>query len=306
MRRCLQLATKGLGRTRPNPLVGCVIVSPSGDIISEGYHQQYGMSHAERNAILRYIQLPEAKPDILHNATLYVNLEPCSHHGNTPPCADLIVQHGIRRVVCCNDDPNPLVAGAGFAKLKAAGIEVIQHVLEPQGRYLNRRFFTFMEQHRPYIILKWAESANGFMAPLTTKPYWITTPRQDQLNHLWRTQEAAILIGSETYLADNPKLTARHCYGNSPQPIVLDRRQRITSLPSNWIHLTCDNLNQVMQHLYEARLQSVIVEGGKKILEAFISQGLYDEVRILIGPDSFDTGIPAPTKPTNAIIYHAC
>ena len=200
MRRCLWLAANGLGRVRPNPLVGCVVVK-DGRIISEGYHQEYGHNHAERNALLR--------EGNYRGATLYVNLEPCSHHGKTPPCADLIIEKGIKRVVCCNDDPNPLVAGNGFRKLEAAGIEVVRHVLEEEGRELNRRFFTFMEQKRPYVILKWAESADGFMAPpgvradnlrrLPSKKYWLSTQRQNRLNHRWRTEEAAILVGSETY-----------------------------------------------------------------------------------------------------------
>ncbi len=159
MRRCLQLAANGLGRVRPNPLVGCVVVKDN-RIISEGYHQEYGHNHAERNALLR-----NDPSFLIPHSTLYVNLEPCSHYGKTPPCADLIIEKGIKRVVCCNDDPNPLVAGGGFRKLEAAGIEVVRHVLEEEGRELNRRFFTFMEQKRPYVILKWAESADGFMAP---------------------------------------------------------------------------------------------------------------------------------------------
>ena len=159
MRRCLQLAANGLGRVRPNPLVGCVIVK-DGRIISEGFHQEYGHNHAERNALLR--MLPTTHYPL---STLYVNFEPCSHYGKTPPCADLIIEKGVKRVVCCNDDPNPLVAGNGFRKLVEAGIEVVRHVLEEEGRELNRRFFTFMEQKRPYVILKWAESADGFMAP---------------------------------------------------------------------------------------------------------------------------------------------
>ena len=161
MHRCLQLASCGLGRVRPNPMVGCVIVK-DGHIVSEGFHQVYGGWHAERNAILK------AGSD-LRGATLYVNLEPCSHQGLTPPCADLIVEKGIGRVVCCNDDPNPLVSGRGYAKLEAAGIEVVRHILEDEGRELNRRFFTFMEKRRPYIILKWAQSADGFMAPSITE-----------------------------------------------------------------------------------------------------------------------------------------
>ena len=339
MRRCLQLATNGLGRVRPNPLVGCVIVK-DGKIISEGYHQEYGGWHAERNAILN------SQFSIL-NSTLYVNLEPCSHYGKTPPCADLIIEKGIRRVVCCNDDPNPLVAGNGFRKLEAAGIEVVRHVLEEEGRELNRRFFTFMEQKRPYVILKWAESADGFMAPklsdisqselkeqkecsdrensdssfgsdCKTKKFWLSTQRQNRLNHRWRTEEAAILVGSETYLLDHPSLTPRHYLGPAPQPVVLDRRGRLLSQSEQkessdssfssdckktklsdreWLVLRSQTIPQVLQELYEHKLQSVIVEGGRKVLDAFIASGLYDEVRILRSPQTLGSGLPAPEIP---------
>ena len=288
IRRCLQLAANGLGRVRPNPLVGCVIVK-DGHIISEGYHQEYGHNHAERNALLR-------KGDYC-GATLYVNLEPCSHHGKTPPCADLIVEKGIKRVVCCNDDPNPLVAGNGFRKLEAAGIEVVRHVLEEEGRELNRRFFTFMEQRRPYVILKWAESKDGYMAPATAGPYWLSTQRQNRLNHRWRTEEAAILVGSETYLKDSPTLTPRHYLGPAPQPVVLDRRGRLTDIPSNWLHLHTQTVEETLQALYEQKLQSVIIEGGRQILDAFIASGLYDEVRILRSPQHLGAGLRAPEEP---------
>ena len=306
MQRCLQLAANGLGHVRPNPLVGCVIVGEDGKIISEGFHQEYGHNHAERNALLR--------DGDYRDATLYVNLEPCSHYGKTPPCADLIIEKGIRRVVCCNDDPNPLVAGNGFRKLEAAGIEVVRHVLEKEGRELNRRFFTFMEQKRPYVILKWAESADGFTAPdfLTEKTegnririnsddsvraYWLSTQRQNRLNHRWRTEEAAILVGSETYLRDHPSLTARHYLGPQPQPVVLDRRNRLTDVPDHWLHLHTQTIEDALEALYEAKLQSVIVEGGRKVLDAFIESGLYDEVRILRSPQTLGSGLPAPEIP---------
>ena len=289
MQRCLQLAANGLGRVRPNPLVGCVIVK-DGRIISEGFHQEYGGWHAERNAILN------SQFSIL-NSTLYVNLEPCSHYGKTPPCADLIIEKGIRRVVCCNDDPNPLVAGNGFRKLEEAGIEVVRHVLEEEGRELNRRFFTFMEKKRPYVILKWAQSEDGYMAPTTPGPYWLSTQRQNCLNHRWRTEEAAILVGSETFLKDSPTLTPRHYLGPAPQPIVLDRRNRLTNVPAHWLHLRTQTIEEALQVLFEAKLQSVIVEGGRKILDAFISSGLYDEVRILRSPQTLGSGLPAPEIP---------
>ena len=306
------MAANGLGRVRPNPLVGCVVVK-DGRIISEGYHQEYGHNHAERNALLR--MLPTTHYPL---STLYVNLEPCSHHGKTPPCADLIIEKGIRRVVCCNDDPNPLVAGNGFRKLEEAGIEVVRHVLEEEGRELNRRFFTFMEQKRPYVILKWAESADGFMAPATPGPYWLSTQEQNRLNHRWRTEEAAILVGSETYLQDHPSLTPRHYLGPAPQPIVLDRRGRVAFFSQselkeqkessnssfgsdcnkkNCLVLHCQTIPEVLQELYERKLQSVIVEGGRKILDAFITSGLYDEVRILRSPQHLGNGLPAPAIP---------
>ena len=301
MQRCLQLAANGLGRVRPNPLVGCVIVK-NGSIISEGYHQEYGHNHAERNALLR-------KGDY-HEASLYVNLEPCSHYGKTPPCADLIIEKGIKRVVCCNDDPNPLVAGNGFRKLEAAGIEVVRHVLEEEGRELNRRFFTFMEKKRPYVILKWAQSEDGYIAPISQselkeqkessdckKKYWLSTQVQNRLNHRWRTEEAAILVGSETYLKDHPVLTARHYLGPQPQPVVLDRRGRLTDVPAHWLHLHTSTVEEALQELYEAKLQSVIVEGGRKVLDAFIESGLYDEVRILRSPQTLGDGLKAPEVP---------
>ena len=320
MRRCLQLAANGLGRVRPNPLVGCVVARQveSGEwrVESEGYHQEYGHNHAERNALLRL-----DSSLITHHSSLYVNLEPCSHYGKTPPCADLIIEKGIKRVVCCNDDPNPLVAGNGFRKLEAAGIEVVRHVLEEEGRELNRRFFTYMEKQRPYVILKWAESKDGFMAPSADAPYWLSTQAQNRLNHRWRTEEAAILVGSETFLQDSPTLTARHYLGPQPQPVVLDRRGRlfsqseakedkrrsdnsfhsdcdkITISDREWLILRSQSIPEVLHELYEHKLQSVIVEGGRKVLDAFIASGLYDEVRILRSPQTLGSGLKAPEIP---------
>lgn len=287
MRRCLQLAANGLGRVRPNPLVGCVVVK-DGAVVSEGFHQQYGENHAERNALLRI------DDETARGSTLYVNLEPCSHYGKTPPCADLIVQKGVAKVVCCNDDPNPQVAGRGFAKLAAAGIEVVRHVLEEEGRYLNRRFFTFMEKGRPYVILKWAESADGYMAP-DFKPYWISTPEQTRLSHKWRTEEAAILVGSQTYIDDRPKLTARLWGGNNPKPVVLDRRGRLDDVPKGWLHLRSRDVVEAVRDMAREGLQSVIVEGGRKIHDAFIEANLYDEVRIVKGEQKYGKGLEAPT-----------
>lgn len=300
MRRCLQLAANGLGRTYPNPLVGCVIVK-DGKVLSEGYHQQYGGWHAERNAILNYrsrkLNSDSSLSHEIRNATLYVNLEPCSHYGKTPPCADLIVESGIKRVVCCNDDPNPLVAGRGFAKLEAAGIEVVRHLLEDEGRELNRRFFTFMEKRRPYIILKWAESADGYMAPDAKGSYWISDAHQTRMSHRLRATEAAILVGSQTYLDDGPQLTPRHYAGRQPLRIVLDRRGRLEGLPEGWLRLRCQTLGEVMDELFERKVQSLIVEGGRQILDAFIAEGLYDEVVVFRGKTAYGAGLRAPKIP---------
>ena len=293
-RRCMQLAANGLGRVRPNPLVGCVVVDSDGHIVSEGYHQYYGGWHAERNALLHASQLSNFN---FQHSTLYVNLEPCSHYGKTPPCADLIVEKGVKRVVCCNDDPNPLVSGHGFRKLEEAGIEVVRHVLEEEGRELNRRFFTFMEQHRPYIILKWAQTADGFMAPATKDKYWISSRFQTVVSHRLRTSEAAILVGSQTYLDDRPQLTARLFGGSDPLPVVLDRRGRLSDVPAHWLHLRCATLAEVMQTLFDRKVQSLIVEGGRQILDAFIAEGLYDEVYLFRSPIRYGDGLRAPAVP---------
>lgn len=299
MLRCLQLAAKGLGRTCPNPLVGCVIVRDD-EVLSEGFHQRHGGPHAERNAIMA----AQHKGIDIKGATLYVNLEPCSHFGLTPPCANLIVESGIRKVVCCNDDPNPKVAGRGLQILQQAGIEVVNHVLEAEGRELNRRFFLFMEQQRPYVILKWAESADCFMAPSHKADYWISNDAQNRLNHKWRTEEAAILVGSQTYLEDHPQLSARHFLGPNPLPIVWDRRGRIANLPEHWLRVSCGTVKETMHLLFEKQVQSLIVEGGRAILDAFIAEGFYDEVRVLRNNNFyFSDGLKAPQIPPCSRIH---
>lgn len=299
IKRCLELASNGLGRTRPNPMVGCVI-EKGGLVVSEGYHQMLGQNHAERNAILRLcpeLADPTAKTQALKGATLYCNLEPCSHYGLTPPCAELITRTGISRVVCCNDDPNPKVDGKGFKILEAAGIEVVRHVLEEEGRWLNRRFFCQQEQHRPYIILKWAESADRYMAPEGSAPYWISNPTAKQFSHKWRTEEAAILIGSQTYLDDRPRLNARLWKGSDPRPVVLDRRGRLSDVPEHWLHLRCDTVEEVVAAIHQEKLQSVIVEGGRRILDAFIEADLWDEIRLILASHDLGGGLKAPDVP---------
>ncbi|MBR1644219.1 MAG: bifunctional diaminohydroxyphosphoribosylaminopyrimidine deaminase/5-amino-6-(5-phosphoribosylamino)uracil reductase RibD [Bacteroidales bacterium] len=295
MRRCLQLASNGLGRVRPNPMVGCVVVR-DGQIVAEDYHHLYGGFHAERNAILSC-----RRPDLLRDATLYVNLEPCSHHGLTPPCADLVVQSGVRRVVVCNDDPNPLVSGRGYARLEAAGIEVRRGVLHDEGRFLNRRFFCYMEQQRPYVVLKWAQTADGYMDVARQDgqrhDYWISNRLATRLSHRWRTEEAAIAVGSQTFLNDRPQLTPRLWTGEAPLRVVLDRRRRTQPKGEGWLVVDSATPQEALQVLVQHRVQSLLVEGGRAVLDAFIEAGLYDEVRIVTAPVRFGSGLPAPAVP---------
>lgn len=309
MRRCFQLAMNGLGRTRPNPLVGCVIVK-EGRIVSEGFHQCFGHNHAERNAILNC-----PRRTLLEGATLYVNLEPCAHYGHTPPCANLVAASGVCRVVVCNDDPNPRVDGRGYDTLRKAGIAVETHLLEEEGRFLNRRFFTMMEQGRPYIILKWAQTADGYMDLARTdgQPcnYWITCDEARQLSHCWRTQEAAILVGSQTWLNDRPQLTARLWHGQDPLRFVMDRRGRLAmhsepqgnseaTLPAGWQALRCATPDEAMRQIGTQQVQSVIVEGGRQLIDAFINADLFDEVRCFVSPQLFHGGMRAPALPSAA------
>ena len=318
MRRCFELASKGRGHVSPNPLVGCVITAPNGRIVSEGYHQQYGQNHAERNALLRQ---PGGTASY-EGCSLYVNLEPCSHYGKTPPCADLIIEKKIKRVVISTPDPNPLVAGQGLAKLRAAGIEVAQNILFSEGRHLNRRFFTFMEKKRPYVILKWAETADGFMdIDRNANPsgsYWITNATLKTLSHRWRTSEDAIMVGANTVANDNPQLTARLWGGRSPLRITIDRTGRLPkdshlfdgSLPTmvftenktlqirqNLTFVSVDFSNllpAVLKYLHQNKVQSLIVEGGKQLIDSFLKANLWDEARQLIGNVRFSNGLPAP------------
>lgn len=316
IRRCFELASQGLGNTAPNPLVGCVIVK--GDtIIAEGSHEYYGGPHAEVNAIK---SLPDDYD--FSDCTVYVNLEPCSHFGKTPPCSDLVISKKVKRVVICNVDTNPLVAGKGIEKLRKSGIEVESGVLETEGKELNKRFFTFHEKKRPYIILKWAQTADGFISrsplPQNKEDNWITSAQSKALVHTWRAQEQAILVGANTVLADDPMLTTRLANGKNPERIVIDRD---LSLPltkhvfdanaqvfvitekkhsgTGHIHyLTIsfdrDFIHQLMRVLFDSGIQSVIVEGGAKILNQFIQSACWDEARIFVGEKEFGSGIAAP------------
>lgn len=315
--RCIQLAQNGLGTTYPNPMVGSVIVYED-RIIGEGWHKKAGEPHAEVNAVNSV-----KDKSLLEKATIYVSLEPCSHFGKTPPCCDLIIQHKIPNVVIGTVDPNEKVAGNGIKKLLEAGINVTVGVLENECNALNKRFFSFHQKKRPYIILKWAETSDGFIAPkerLETKPVWITNPYSRQVVHKWRSEEQAILVGTQTALEDNPKLDVRDWTGNSPIRVVLDQNNRIpkdynvldnqvktivicqtrTAIDKeNTIFEVIDfkqNIaRQITEVLYKHQIQSLIVEGGQKTLATFIKENLWDEARIFTGNTIFTSGTKAPT-----------
>jgi diaminohydroxyphosphoribosylaminopyrimidine deaminase / 5-amino-6-(5-phosphoribosylamino)uracil reductase len=317
MNRCLDLALSGLGFTAPNPLVGSVIVH-QGIIVGEGYHREYGGPHAEVNAVNSV-----SDKKLLPGSILYVNLEPCSHTGKTPPCADMIIRCGIRHVVIGISDPNPLVAGKGIKKLENAGIQVTRDVLPTQCQFMNRRFFTFHTHKRPFVILKWAQTADGFMDILRdskkpAEPNWISNEISRMIVHKWRSEEQAILIGTNTASLDNPQLTVREWPGHSPIRLVIDRKLK---LPGN-LHLfdnSCrtlvfnellekveqetqfvrldfnrDIILQLLDCLYQLGIQSLIVEGGRTLLESFLASDMWDEARVFTGAKSFGSGISAP------------
>lgn len=289
MARCLELAKLGLGDVQPNPMVGAVIVH-NGEIIGEGYHRQYGQPHAEVNAINSV-----KDQNLLRESTIYVSLEPCSHFGKTPPCADKIIELGIPKVVIGTTDPHDKVDGRGIQKLRDAGIEVVTNVLEAECRELNRRFFTYHQKHRPYIILKWAQTADGFMDIVrpSQERYWITNEEMRVIVHKWRSEEQAILIGYNTYLNDHPQLNTRLFTGKSPRRYLMARNPENVSGIEGF-RLLPDHLENALATLYGDKVQSVIVEGGRKTLDLFISSGLWDEARVLTGTPRWGKGTPAP------------
>jgi diaminohydroxyphosphoribosylaminopyrimidine deaminase/5-amino-6-(5-phosphoribosylamino)uracil reductase len=311
MKRALELAVLGVGNVSPNPLVGCVIVY-DGRIVGEGWHRKYGQAHAEVNAL----QAVEDK-GILRGSTLYVTLEPCSHVGKTPPCVDLIIQHRLKEVIIANQDSNPLVAGKGIEKLRHAGIAVLTDVLSTEGHALNRRFFTYMEKKRPRIMLKWAETADGFIARKNNDSRWISDEYSRQLVHKWRSEEDAVLVASGTAWYDNPMLNVRDWSGRDPVRILIDRYLKVaprSHLFNGFQKTICYNLvkdeirdnliyvrltqerfiESVIENLYTRKIQSVIVEGGAQILNSFIQSNLWDEALIFVSPQQFRAGIRAP------------
>lgn len=310
MKRCIELAENGLGMTYPNPVVGCVIVR-NGRIISEGWHQKAGEAHAEVNAVNKI-----KDKEILKECEIYVSLEPCSHFGKTPPCSDMIVRYGFKRVIVGISDPNSKVNGQGIERMRDAGIEVKVGVLENECAELNKRFFCFHQNKRPYIILKWAQTADGFMAAENHVQKWITNQYSKQLVHLWRSQEQSVLVGYNTAKIDNPQLNLRLWSGNQPVRAVIDRdlsldsklhlfdgsQQTIIfsdkedSSRPDVIQLKFDeNLEEsILEELYKSGLQSVIIEGGRKTLDRFISNGLWDEAKIFSSSENWVSGIKAP------------
>lgn len=296
MRRCLQLAANGRQNAKPNPIVGAVIVAADGRIIGEGYHVRCGEGHAEVNA---FASVRAEDEPLLCGATIYVSLEPCSHYGKTPPCADLIIKKGVRRCVVGCVDPFAKVHGRGIQRLRDAGIEVTVGILEDECRLLNRRFITFNEKHRPYVTLKWAQTANGFIDN-EGQPLTISTPFTKMLVHRMRAEADAILIGRITDEREHPLLTTREWAGPSPRRIVIDRH-----------HPAFEGLNferpivpQILQWLYEEKCQSLIVEGGSHTLNSFIELGMWDELRIETAPMSVTGGTKAPQVPSCATFVH--
>lgn len=304
IKRCLEIAKNGLGSTRPNPMVGCIIVH-NNKVIGEGFTSSYGGNHAEVNAIKSVTD-----KTLLKMSTLYVTLEPCSHYGKTPPCSDLIIKYQIKNVVIGCIDDNKKVAGKGIKKLRDSGCNVTVGVLEALCKKHHKRFFTFHNKKRPYIILKWAETLDGFIAPDTKdeqKPVWITNSFSRQLVHKWRTEEQAILVGTNTVIQDNPSLTARDWKGLHPIRLVIDKSSKLNkayavfnsqaqtiSINKTEIDFSKNVAKEICKTLYSKDIQSVIIEGGLKTLQTFIAANLWDEARVFTGHRQFKSGTKAP------------
>ncbi len=326
MHRCLQLAALAAGDVAPNPMVGAVLVH-NDTMIGEGYHRQYGQAHAEVNCLL---SVKEEHRHLIRQATLYVSLEPCAHYGKTPPCADLVVEKNIPRVVVGCRDPFAAVNGKGIEKLKAAGVEVIVGVLENECRQLNKRFFLFHTEHRPYILLKWAQTADGKMANEDFSRVLISNGSSNRLVHKWRSEEMAIAVGTNTALFDDPQLSVRHWPGANPVRVVVDMHLRLPSslklfdgeIPTIVINLHQHSLpfekigpaqlrtiglgyyqvtedvslvHQMLNGLYRLGIQSVMIEGGPGLLQSFIDEGTWDEARVICNEGFvLGSGLPAP------------
>ena len=314
MRRCIELASKNVGYTYPNPLVGSVIVHDN-KIIGEGSHAKYGESHAEVNAINSV-----KDKRLLKNSTLYVNLEPCNHYGKTPPCTEAIINNNIKKVVIGSQDPNKLVNGSGIEKLRSSGCNVSVGILDKECDELNKRFFTYHKLKRPFIILKWAETKDGFISPTKSintlkKVNWISGEDAKKLSHKWRSEEHSILVGVQTIIDDDPVLTTRFVKGRSPIRLVLDPNSRIpidsrilsdtvktiilskreNRLITNYTKaIEFDNINLIIESLYKMNIQSIIVEGGTKTINHFLSNNLWDSIRVFKSSKNITDGIKSP------------
>ncbi|EEI92867.1 riboflavin biosynthesis protein RibD [Sphingobacterium spiritivorum ATCC 33300] len=319
MQRCLELALLGAGTVSPNPMVGAVIVHEN-KIIGEGYTSPYGGPHAEVNAIQQVKdQYPDSADRLLAESDMYVSLEPCAHFGKTPPCANLIVKHNLRKVYIACMDPFAQVNGKGLGILQQAGIEVEVGLLEKEALWLNRRFFTRVRQNRPYVILKWAETADGYMAKNTDEQAWISNEASKQLVHRWRSEEDAILVGTRTALIDNPSLTVREWEGNNPKRVLIDKQLSVpesaaifsedadtivfNAVKTDWQgrikYIELENYDlylpqNILYQLYLMDIQSIIIEGGAKTLQLFIDAGLWDEARVIRSKVLWEGGIKAP------------
>jgi len=318
LQRCLDLALKRIGKVAPNPMVGAVLVYQH-KIIGEGYHQAFGEAHAEVNCIQ---SVAEKNRHLISDSTLYVSLEPCSHYGKTPPCTNLILANNIPRVVIGSMDPYKEVNGRGLAVLRENGVEVICPVLEKDANWLNRRFFVFHQQKRPYIILKWAESANGWIGRKEAE-ISISNTYTQKLVHRWRMEEAAILVGTQTALTDNPRLNNRFFPGPSPVRMVLDRKRilpqqayllndgkptivfneqvSIKEGATEYIQLPKEQnwIQDILRFSYQQQIQSILVEGGASLLQSFLDAGCWDEIRVIKSTRAIDLsasdGVKAPT-----------
>jgi len=304
MRRCLQIAANGLQNAKPNPSVGAVIVAADGRIIGEGYTSAYGGAHGEVNA---FASVKPEDEHLLKESTIYVSLEPCSHHGKTPPCCDLIIRKGVKRVVCGCVDPFSQVQGRGIKRIREAGIEVVVGVLEKECIASNKRFITFNTHQRPYIILKWAQTADGFIGRITSdrkqkESLAISTPFTKMLVHKLRAENDAILVGRGTFETDKPQLNVREWTGTNPERLLLSASMaKESNQPEGWKVFA--NIHDALAHLYKEKKQSLIVEGGAETLKQFIAKDLWDEIRVETNPNlTVEQGVAAPEIPINAVL----
>ena len=328
--RCIEIARRGEYFVAPNPMVGAVLVDANGTVLAEGWHERYGEGHAEVNCFKK-IQNSKFKIQNFKDCTLFVSLEPCSHYGKTPPCAKLIIEKGVGRVVVGMLDPNPLVAGKGVQLLRDAGIEVVVGVLEKECRELNKRFLCLHEKHRPYVVLKWAQTADGFIdkireIPVTRNPFPITprlngalaisTPETKKLVHKMRAENMAIMVGTNTVLLDNPRLLNTHWEGRNPIRVTVDRHNRIPAdarifsveTDRNWqfgntqdttiVYRDRTDWPFILEDLAKRNIHSILVEGGTTLLNHILKTGIWDEIHVEIAPElTIGTGVPAPSIP---------